>query len=89
MLDLYSPNSDNLSLEAEMWYGGKINILLGEMKEIIINLEEEILNEELYSLLLKIKDNERNKNKEDLNKNLITYQKIVEKIQNIKNSRSK
>jgi len=89
MLDLYTSNSDELSFEAEMWYGSKTNVLLVEMKEIIMNLEEEVLNEELYSLLLKIKENERGKNKEDLNKNLISYQKIVEKIEGIKNRRSK
>lgn len=89
MFDSYSLNSDDLSFEAEMWYGGKNNILLEEMKEMVMNLEEEILNEELYSLLIKIKDNERNKNKEEKDKNLKHYQKIVEKIEYIKNRRSK
>jgi DNA primase len=89
MLDLYTPNSDDLSFETEMWYNGKTKLLLIEMKEMIMNLEEEVLNEDLYALLLRIKENEREKNKEDLNKNLATYQKIVEKIEEIKNRRSK
>jgi len=89
LLDLHSSNSDNLSFEAEMWYGGKTDVLINEMKEIILNLEEEILNEESYLLLMKIKEKERNKNKEDIKNDLVAYQKIVEKIEDIKNSRSK
>lgn len=89
LLDLYSLNSTDLSFEAEMWYGGKTDVLIKEMKEIILNLEEEILNEEAYSLFLKIKEKERDKNKKDINDDLIAYQKIVEKIEEIKNSRSK
>lgn len=89
ILALYEPNSDNLSFEAEMWYGDKINVLIKDTEEIILNLEEEILNEQVYSLSIKIKEKERNNDKEDINKEIIAYQKIVERIENIKNRRSK
>jgi DNA primase len=89
ILDIYEPNKSDLSFEAEMWYGDKINTLINDTKEIILNLEEEILNEQIYSLAIKIKEKERNNDKKDMNKELIAYQKIVEKIEDIKNRRSK
>lgn len=89
MLDIYEPFSENLVFEGEKWYSGKINVLKKEMTEIMLNLEEEILNEELYVLLLKIKEKERDNNKEEINSCLVAYQKIVEKIEDIKNSRAK
>ncbi len=89
MLALYEPNSDNLSFEAEMWYCDKINVLMKDTKEIILNLEEEILNEQVYSLSIKIKEKERNINKENLESDIIAYQKLVEKIEYIKSLRSK
>jgi DNA primase len=89
MLDKYEPNQHNLSFEAEMWYGDKINTLINDTKEIILNLEEEILNEQIYSLSIKIREKERNNDKKDIYKELTAYQKIVEKIEDIKNRRSK
>jgi len=89
ILSLYESISDNLSFEAEMWYCDKINVLLKDTKEIILNLEEEILNEESYSLLLKIKEKERNKDKDGMNADLVARQKILEKIEYIKSCRSK
>ncbi len=89
MLTLYESISDDLSFEAEMWYCDKINVLLRDTKEIILNLEEEILNEESFSLLIKIKEKERNKNKEDITVDLVARQKILEKIEDIKSRRSK
>lgn len=89
MLKIHESNKDNLCFEAEMWYCDKINALLKDTEEIILNLEEEILNEQVYSLSIKIKDKERNKNKENLEHDIITYQKLVEKIESIKSLRSK
>lgn len=89
LFDAYNQSADDLSLEAEMWYGDKVDILIKDMKEITLNLEEEILNEQAYALLLSIKDKERKNEKEDINNDLIAYQKIVEKIEDIKNHRSK
>jgi DNA primase len=89
MLDIYKPNSSELSFEAEMWYGDKIDTLINDTKEIILNLEEEILNDQIYSLSMKIKEKEKNKDRKDINTDLITYQRIVEKIEDIKNHRAK
>jgi len=89
ILSLYEPFSENLVFEGEKWYSGKIDVLKKEMSEIILNLEEEILNEELYSIMIKIKEKERSNNKEEIKNDLIAYQKIVEKIEDIKSRRSK
>lgn len=89
IFELYEPYSENLSIEAEMWYADKINVLFLDIKEIILNLEEEIFKEEASNLLLKINEKEQNNNKEEIKSDLINYQKIVEKIQSIKNKRSK
>jgi DNA primase len=87
ILNLYEPFKEFLVFEAEKWYSGQIDVLVKEIGEIVMNLEEEILNEESYSLLIKIKEKERNK--ENINTDLVAYQKIVEKIEEIKNRRSK
>lgn len=87
MLDLYEPFSDKLVFEAEKWYSGKTNVLEKDIKEIVLNLEEEVLNERALSILNKINEKEQKNSKEDINSLIITYQKIVEKIENIKNRR--
>ena len=89
MLTLYEPYSENLSFEAEMWYSDKIDALLKDTKEIILNLEEEIFREKAASLWRKIKEKEQNNNKENIESDIKSYQKIVEKIEDIKSRRSK
>lgn len=89
MLILYEPFSDTLAIEAEMWYGDKVNNLLKDTKEIILNLEEEIFKKEAMLLMSRINENERSNNKENLKSDLVNYQKIVEKIADIKNRRAK
>lgn len=89
MLSLYEPYADNLSFEAETWYGNKTNALTNDTKELILNLEEEIFRDEASSLLININEKEKNNIKENLELDLINYQKIVEKIEEIKNRRSK
>ncbi len=89
MLDLYEPFSETLAFEAEMWYSDKIDALIKDAKEIILNLEEEVFREEATSLMAKINEKEQNKDKKNFESDLKNYQKIVEKIENIKNQRSK
>ncbi len=89
MLILYEPFSDTLAFEAEMWYGDKINILMNDTSEIILNLEEEVFKDKAMFLLTKINEIEHSNNKEGLKENIAGYQKIVEKIAEIKNRRSK
>ncbi|MFA6251423.1 MAG: DNA primase [Candidatus Paceibacterota bacterium] len=88
ILDIYEPFSETLALEAETWYDSKTDLLEKDMKEIVLNLEEEILREEANSLLIKINEQEQNKNKDGIKDDLINYQKIVEKIENIKGRRT-
>ncbi len=83
----YEPYKENLSLEAEIWYGDKIGQLDKDLDEIIFNLEEEIFKDIASNLLLEI--NQKEKNKQGLEGDIISYQKIVEKIENIKNHRQK
>ncbi len=45
MRDVHEPFKDALVSEAEMWYGTEINAISRDIKEITLNLEEEILNE--------------------------------------------
>jgi len=89
ILDLYEPISESLSFEAEMWYGNKIEALINDTGEMILNLEEEILSDEANTLLTKINQKEQNKDKNDFDSDLKHYQSLVEKIQIIKNRRSK
>jgi DNA primase len=89
MKTLYEPFSENLIYEAEKWYANKENSLEKDIEEIVINLEEEILNNQLYSIFIKIKEKEKSGQKGDIEQELINYQKIVEKIENIKNLRIK
>jgi DNA primase len=89
MLGLYEPFSETLAFEAGMWYSDKIDALIKDTKEIILNLEEEVFREEASSLMARINEKEKNKDKENFESDLKNYQKIVEKIENIKNRRSK
>jgi len=95
----YKSNLSVLAFEAEIWYGDKTDKIIPGFQEIIFNLEEEILNEKLFFLKNKINQEENNKladphegadgdsRKEDMNSLLKEYQKINERIENIKNYR--
>lgn len=48
--ELHSPFSDSLAFEAEMWYGGKTDSLERDTRELLLNLEEEILNDKKAGL---------------------------------------
>jgi len=87
--NLYEPFFENLIYEAEKLYSNKDNILEKDIEEIILNLEEEILNSQLYLLFIRIKEKEDKGEKKELEEELINYQKIVEKIEDIKNRRIK
>jgi len=89
ILDFYESFSEDLSFEAEMWYNNDIKMMRLEMEEIILNLREEILQNEAIVLFDKINKKEKDKNSDDIDLDLINYQKIVEKIENIRNCRLK
>jgi DNA primase len=88
MKEKHRPNSSVLAFEAEIWYGDKINQITCDIKEIILNLEEEILNERLTYLLNEISQKENKEKKEEVNLLLKDYQEIVERIENIKKDRT-
>lgn len=85
----YKQDEGTLAFEAEMWYGDKNTTdILSDCKELILNLEEEILKERSIYLLTEINKKE---NKTDPPKSkllLENYQKVVERIENIKNYRA-
>lgn len=85
----HKSNSSVLAFEAEIWYGGKNEEVIRDIQEIILNLEEEILNEKLIQLQDEINKKERDKKEDEINLLLKNYQKIVERIENIKNHRAK
>jgi hypothetical protein len=52
MLEKYRSKSENLSFEAEMWYGDKIKDIIQDLKEIILNLDIAYrVYSEAYSIL--------------------------------------
>ncbi len=77
MRDVHEPFKDALVLESEMWYGAEINVISRDIKEITLNLEEEILNEE--KVLLQPLDSEEKLSKFNI---------ISKRIEEIKKSRS-
>lgn len=97
----HKSNLSVLAFEAEIWYGDKTDRIIPATKEIIFNLEEEILNEDLFLLKNKINQeenkptrphdssgaSEEDKREEEISLLLKEYQKINERIENIKNYR--
>ncbi|MDE2031314.1 MAG: DNA primase [Patescibacteria group bacterium] len=77
MLHSYEPFSDTLAIEAEMWYGSNTDELSRDIKEIVLNLEEEILNENKASL-----------QPLDTKEKLTQFNNILKRIEEIKKSRS-
>lgn len=51
MYDTYEPYRDKLSFEAQVWYRSSNDTIIRDVKEIIMNLEEEILIQNKNSLL--------------------------------------
>ncbi|HNU95337.1 MAG TPA: DNA primase [Candidatus Paceibacterota bacterium] len=89
MLEKYEPFKENLSLLAEIWHGDKEQQLIKDLTEIIFNLEEEIFKDMASVLLVKINQKEHDKDKQKIDEDIINYQKIVEKIEDIKSRRLK
>lgn len=84
----YIDNSSVLAFEAEIWYGDKIDRVIPDIKEIILNLEEEILNGRLIYLGNEISQKESSNNKEEVDLLLTENQKIKERIEIIKKNRA-
>lgn len=74
---LHEPFREALAFEAEMWYGSKIDELTRDVKELLLNLEEEILNEKKLSL-----------GSLDTQEKLTEFNTIAKRIEEIKKSRS-
>jgi DNA primase len=82
--NLYQDISEDLAFKAEMWYGGEIEKTIPDLKELTLNLEEEILNEKIFNLREKINYKNKEVNQEELSKILIDFQKTVGRIEEIK-----
>ncbi len=87
ILSHYEPFKETMVIEAEIWYGKEINVIQRDIEEVIVNLEEEILIKNARDKMTEIRKYEKSNDKEKLQKFLSEYQDLVNKIQNIKNSR--
>lgn len=85
ILNRYELYKDIMVIEAEIWYGREINSIEKDLEEIILNLEEEILIIKARDKMMEIRKYDNNKEKSQ--KLLFDYQNLINKIQNIKNSR--
>jgi DNA primase len=91
MYVLYEPFADTLAFQAETWYNSDIKAPIRDIPEILLSLEEEILNERKLALLADINHKENGtKDVRDasLEPVLLEYQKIIQRIQDIKSKRS-
>lgn len=77
--DVYIPDADTLSFEAEMWYGGKTEMIIRDFTELVLNLEQELLQEKRSIL----------NQSQILSAQIISeIQEIDRRIENIKNRRT-
>lgn len=83
--DKYEKDPQSLMFESEKRYEGNIDDAFRDLKELMLNLEEEILNERKIDLQNKINNKDKDTDKDSL---LSLYQKTVERIEKIKNHRS-
>jgi DNA primase len=79
-------NKEDLIFEAEVFYGGGID-LKKDINELLLNLEEEYLNEDLAKKMQELHRHSQNKNPEKEREVMEELKEINNKIQNIKNSR--
>ena len=84
----YIDGSDVLALEAEMWYGSDIDLMLRDLKELAMNIEEQILTMEVEKVREKIQEYERTGDKDKGLIELREYQNLVNRIQAIKSRRN-
>jgi DNA primase len=79
---------EDLIFEAEVFYGGEID-LKKDTEELLLNLKEEHLKEEIFRKMQELKSSEMNKDSEKSNKILKEINEINNKIQDVKNGRFK
>lgn len=87
--DLLNKNKDNkedLIFEAEVFYGGDVD-LKKDTEELLMNLKEEHLKEELFKKMKELSIFEENKELEKSKEVLIKINEINKSIQDIKNGR--
>ncbi len=85
---LYEPFSDTLAFQAETWYNSDIKAPIRDIPEILLSLEEEVLNERKLALLADINHKENGPRDGSLEPVLLEYQKVIQRIQDIKSKRS-
>ncbi len=80
----YKSDFSILAFEAELWYGDKTNEIFKDLKEITLNLEEEILKEKKQYLNTEIYKKETSSNKKEADSLLKDIQKVDKRIEEIK-----
>ncbi|HEV7702025.1 MAG TPA: DNA primase [Candidatus Paceibacterota bacterium] len=88
LIEKSAPDKEDLIFEAEVFYGGEMN-LKKDVDELILNLEEEYLNEERIKKMQELHIYEEKKDISKGREILKEINEINNKIQNIKNSRIK
>jgi len=81
-------NAENLIFEAEVFYGGDVD-LENDIEELLSNLKEEYLREELFHKMQELHISEKEKNRLKGHEILEEINKINKKIQDNKNGRLK
>ncbi len=77
---------ENLVFQAEMYYENH-KALKGDADELIDNLEKELLEERLSTLLTRLRQTEKDKDEKEMEEVLKKCQEISKRINEIKNSR--
>jgi len=88
LLDRAKGNEEDLIFEAEVFYGGDVD-LSQDIEELLINFREEHLKEQLSKKMQELQGFEIKKDLNNSNRILMDINEINKKIQNIKNSRFK
>ena len=84
----YKENGDAMALEAEMLYNNDIDLMLRDLKELSLNIEEQIINANIDKIRQKLHEYERTGDRDKAHIELEEYQKLITRIQVIKSRRS-
>jgi DNA primase len=84
----YNLDSETLAFEAQIWYGSDTDLMLKDLKELAMNIEENILANSIEKVREKIHEHERGGDRDKVTGLLKEYQELVSRVQAIKSQRS-